>query len=83
MTDVSLNPVIIPSSDIQRSLAFYHSRGLSFVAERHSNGPEHFAAEIGGTVFEIDLRQAVEGNADPARIGFRVACVRLQREING
>jgi lactoylglutathione lyase len=75
MFEVALNLVVIPAGDIQRSAAFYRSLGLSFVAEKHGAGPEHFAAELGGTVLEIYPRQAVEGISGPARIGFRVMSV--------
>lgn len=72
---VSLNLVVIPSGDIQRSVAFYSSLGLTFVAEKHGNGPQHFAAEIGGTIFEIYPRLAIPGDSGPMRLGFLVPSV--------
>jgi catechol 2,3-dioxygenase-like lactoylglutathione lyase family enzyme len=70
-----LNLVVIFSNDIQRSVEFYTSLGLTFTRERHGNGPEHFASEIGALVFEIYPRAADGENSGPARIGFRVASV--------
>jgi lactoylglutathione lyase len=75
MPEVSLNLVVIPAGDLKRSVAFYHSLGVSFVAEKHGAGPEHFAAELGSTVLEIYPRQALEGISGPARLGFRVTSV--------
>jgi catechol 2,3-dioxygenase-like lactoylglutathione lyase family enzyme len=75
MPRVSLNLVVIFSNDLQRSVEFYTSLGLTFTLERHGNGPEHFASEIGGLVFEIYPRPADGENSGPARIGFRVASV--------
>ncbi len=74
MNNVLLNLVVIPSVDIQRSLAFYQSLGLSFVAERHGKGPVHFAAELGSTIFEIYPQQTVAGNVRSSqnRISRRV-----------
>jgi len=60
-----------------RLASFYSSLGLTFVRHRHGAGPEHFACEDAGQVFEI---YPVRADAEPTRelrLGFEVADVRL------
>lgn len=72
---LSLNLVVIRSSDAERAVAFYTCLGLEFTRHRHGNGPEHFAAELPGGVFEI-YPQTPEGSPTTGtRIGFAVKSV--------
>jgi lactoylglutathione lyase len=69
-----LSLVVIRSANLERAKAFYSLLGVQLQVEKHGNGPEHLAAAIGGTVFEVYPR----GN-EPAttgvRLGFRVQSV--------
>jgi len=49
----SINLVVIQASELEASKHFYEALGLHFTAERHDKGPEHYAAELGGLVFEL------------------------------
>ena len=71
--DPQLNLVVIRASDLDASQRFYESLGLRFVRERHGQGPEHLAAEMGGLVFEIYPRR--EASTTATRIGVRVPSV--------
>jgi len=66
---------VLRSSDTARAVAFYSKLGLKFTQHRHGNGPEHFAAELPGGVFEL-YPLAPDGAATfGTRIGFRVPSV--------
>lgn len=72
-----LNLVVLRARNAPRLASFYSSLGLTFVRHRHGAGPEHFACEGGGNVFEI---YPVRADAEPTRelrLGFEVADVRL------
>ena len=45
--------VVFYSENIEHSKDFYELLGLSFKKEKHGEGPEHYAAELGGVVLEI------------------------------
>ena len=75
MTGVELNLVVIRAKDIDRAAAFYSLLGLQFKKHRHGKGPEHYASDIGGTVFEIYPHQEEEGGSTGTRIGFKVPSV--------
>lgn len=75
MADVQLNLVVIRAEDIDRAAAFYRLLGLEFQKHRHGSGPEHYASEEGGTVFEIYPRQKQAEGSAGTRIGFRVPSV--------
>lgn len=74
MSNVTLNLVVLRSPDIARAAAFYSRLGLQFRQHRHGTGPEHFAAELPGGVFE--LYPVADGTSTlGTRIGFRVPSV--------
>ena len=74
MADISL--IVLRCADLISSRAFYSTVGLEFVREKHGNGPEHFAAEFNGQVFELyPLRESSEVGEGLGRIGFRVSSV--------
>jgi len=68
---ISLNLVVIQSSNLENSVSFYQSFGLIFNKEQHGKGPEHYACELNNLVFEIYPRsdEMVYGSL---RIGFNV-----------
>ena len=75
MNTVTLNLVVLRSTDIVRAAAFYSQLSLEFMRHRHGSGPEHFAAELpGGGVFE--LYPVTDGASSlGTRVGFRVPSV--------
>lgn len=75
MKDITLNLVVLRSSDIARAAEFYSRLGLQFTQHRHGNGPEHFAAELPGGVFELYPLSADGASTLGTRIGLRVPSV--------
>jgi catechol 2,3-dioxygenase-like lactoylglutathione lyase family enzyme len=71
----ALSLVVIRSLDTQRAVAFYEALGLRFDRERHGQGPEHWAAEVGPTVLEIYPLTSPSQATTGMRLGFRVPCV--------
>jgi catechol 2,3-dioxygenase-like lactoylglutathione lyase family enzyme len=75
--DGSLTLLVLRCADVQRSLEFYRSLGLSFTREQHGKGPEHFSCTMGELVLELYPRR--DANADtsiePARLGFRIGAL--------
>lgn len=72
MTNITLNLVVLRSPDIARAVAFYTQLGLAFTRHRHGSGPEHFAAELLGGVFELYPLSPDGPSTLGTRIGFRV-----------
>jgi lactoylglutathione lyase len=66
-----LNLFVLRCKNVDASRRFYAALGIQFVAERHGNGPEHFAGKAGNTVFEI--YPADERGVSNVRLGFSVA----------
>ena len=75
MAEVQVNLVVIRSADIERAALFYRALGLPLERHKHGNGPQHYAADLGGTVFEIYPRIGPAKGADTVRLGFRVASI--------
>jgi lactoylglutathione lyase len=65
-----LSLVVIRSPQSDELARCYSALGLSFEKHRHGKGPEHYACEQDGMVFEI-----YPGEADNTRLGFRVVSV--------
>jgi lactoylglutathione lyase len=55
-----------------RAVEFYSLLGLRFTQHRHGNGPEHFAAELGSSVFELYPLAPNVASTLGTRIGFRI-----------
>lgn len=72
MDPVALNLVVLRSADMERAADFYSRLGLRFSLHRHGKGPEHFAAEVAGSVFEIYPLSPGGPSSSGARIGFSV-----------
>ncbi len=72
MDEITLNLVVLRSKDLDRAAAFYTQLGVRFTAHQHGNGPKHFAAELGGTVFELYPMAPDGASTLGTRIGFRV-----------
>ena len=63
---------MIRSPGIDRAVTFYEAMGLTFEKHSHGNGPEHYASEMCGFVFEIYPARNAGENTTTARIGFNV-----------
>jgi lactoylglutathione lyase len=73
MSTITLSLVVLRVPDIEQAAAFYSGLGLSFTKHAHGKGPEHYAAELGSSVFEL-YPQTSEGNSTKnVRIGFQVS----------
>jgi lactoylglutathione lyase len=72
VNSISLNIVVLRCTDPARSAEFYARLGLAFTKHRHGSGPEHFAAELGGSVFELYPATPDGPSTVGTRIGFRV-----------
>jgi lactoylglutathione lyase len=70
-----LNLVVLRSSDIDKAAKFYQTLGLSFTKHAHGTGPEHYASETNGFVFEIYPQTAKSQPTTGARVGFKVRSV--------
>ncbi|MFJ5094220.1 glyoxalase/bleomycin resistance/dioxygenase family protein [Streptomyces sp. NPDC088557] len=67
---VGVTLLVLYSPQLEACRHFYQGLGLDFAAERHGQGPDHYAAVLpGGTVFE--LYPAREGRTtDALRLGL-------------
>jgi lactoylglutathione lyase len=73
MKALSLNLVVLRSSDLVRAVDFYmRLLGVEFVRHRHGKGPEHFSTELGGVVFELYPLAPDGPSTLGTRLGFRV-----------
>lgn len=75
MSNITLNLVALRSLDPARAATFYTRLGLQFSKHRHGSGPEHFAAELPGGVFELYPLSSHGTSTLGTRIGFRVPSV--------
>ena len=75
MSNITLNLVVLRSPDLARAVGFYTRLGLQFTQHRHGTGPEHFAAELAGGVFELYPLSSGGASTLGTRIGFRVPSV--------
>ena len=73
--NIEINLIVLRSADIERAAHFYQVLGLELTKHRHGTGPEHYAAELEGLVFEIYPRQKETDTSIGTRIGFRVPSV--------
>ncbi len=66
------NLLVIRSPDIDRAVVFYQQIGLSFHRHAHGKGPEHYASEVCGFVFEIYPQRNPDDTTTNVRLGFNV-----------
>lgn len=71
MPTYSLTLLVIRAADLGRAERFYNALGLSFTREKHGDGPEHLAADVGGAAFEVYPQGDSPGTAG-VRLGFKV-----------
>jgi lactoylglutathione lyase len=72
MAEPALTLVVIRSADVEKAVRFYRTLGFAFAKERHGTGAEHYACEIGPTVFEIYPCGPELPAPSAVRLGFRV-----------
>ena len=75
MNHIALNLVVLRSPDMARAAAFYSRLGLQFTEHQHGSGPQHFAAELGGGVFELYPLSPDGPSTLGTRIGFSVPSI--------
>ena len=69
---MNISLIVIRCQNIELSKDFYQNFGLSFVKEKHGDGPTHFSCEHDGCVFELYPNKGLPPN-DNTRLGFKVA----------
>ena len=67
--------LVIRSPDIDRAVTFYEAIGLRFDKHAHGSGPEHYASDCDGFVFEIYPVADSAASTLGTRLGFTVASV--------
>jgi lactoylglutathione lyase len=67
-----LNLVVLRAVDIERAASFYREMGFLFTRHAHGSGPEHFASDVNGMVFEIYPMTPKSTPTTGVRIGFKV-----------
>ncbi|MER5961433.1 glyoxalase/bleomycin resistance/dioxygenase family protein [Streptomyces sp. NPDC002057] len=71
---VGVTLLVLYSPQLEECRRFYQGLGLDFAAERHGQGPEHYAAVLpNGMVFELY----------PARPGRQTDALRLGLAVDG
>lgn len=79
MSGPALSRIVLRTSNLEASLAFYRSLGFTFLEEKHGTGPIHYATQIGASVMEIFPGEAAPPLARKAggatMLGFAVASV--------
>ena len=80
------NLLVIRSPNIEHAVKFYRQMGMLFVRHSHGKGPEHYASEICGFVFEIYPQRSKDDATTRTRLGFNVddvdGVIGLLREID-
>ncbi|MGE9268269.1 MAG: VOC family protein [Verrucomicrobiales bacterium] len=67
-----VNLLVIRSKDIDRAVTFYEVIGFVFQKHSHGSGPEHYASEKDGFVFEIYPLSPKQEPTIWTRLGFSV-----------
>ena len=68
----SVNLLVIRSENIDQAVTFYQTVGLTFDKHRHGAGPEHYACEQEGFVFEIYPLAPGQQGTTSVRLGLSV-----------
>ena len=75
MSTPRVNLLVLRVADIDRAVAFYQLLGFAFSKHAHGTGPQHYASDAGGFVFELYPATSEQGTSSSTRIGFAVANV--------
>ena len=80
------NLLVIRSPDIDRAMTFYAQMGMLFDRHAHGSGPQHYASNICGFVFEIYPQRNADDVTTNTRLGFNVddvdGVISLLRQID-
>lgn len=69
----SLRLLVLRTGQLERLRDFYACLGIPFVAERHGDGPLHYAGDLGGAILELYPLGGDPASRDTlTRIGFAV-----------
>ncbi len=80
-SDTPLNLLVLRVADIDRAAEFYATLGLEFIKHRHGTGPEHYACERSGFVFELYPARDAGEEARGVRLGFVVDNVKATLDM--
>jgi catechol 2,3-dioxygenase-like lactoylglutathione lyase family enzyme len=73
MAEVSLTLLVLRTRQLEALRAFYQALGIELSAEKHGEGPLHYAGRVGETVLELYPPAGESGTVDSAtRLGFAV-----------
>jgi len=80
--------IVLRTSRLIELKAFYERLGMSFVEERHGEGPLHYSTMLGEVVMELYPLAADAVEAETIRLGFAVTALativtRLRATANG
>lgn len=71
---IRMNLLVLYTLRLEECRDFYSALGLTFTAEQHGQGPEHYAAIFeDGTVFELYPARSGRRPTDALRLGLSVA----------
>ncbi|MFT3998177.1 MAG: VOC family protein [Asticcacaulis sp.] len=68
-----LNLIVLRARDPKGLARFYEGLGMSFMEEKHGNGPVHFSADLSGTILEIYPATGDASGVTDIRLGFVVS----------
>lgn len=72
MSTTRLTLLVLRTTQIEVLAEFYRWLGIEFTKHQHNTGPEHFAAELSGLIFELYPTQKPELVNRATRLGFLV-----------
>jgi lactoylglutathione lyase len=79
MNNPTLSLIVLRTSQMEATLAFYRALGFAFVEEKHGTGPVHYSTQIGSCVMEIFPGEPAEPlgrkASGAAMLGFSVPSV--------
>jgi lactoylglutathione lyase len=70
---LSLNLLVLKTTEPDRLVRFYERLGISFVREKHGGGSEHHSGDVGGLTLEIYPANSSDETTAGTRLGFRVS----------
>ncbi len=75
MNRARVNLLVLRVADIDRAAEFYRLLGFEFLKHAHGAGPQHYASDADGFVFELYPATTEQGVSSSTRIGFAVSNV--------
>ena len=75
MNTPRVNLVVLRVADLDRAAAFYRLLGFEFSKHAHGNGPQHYASDSNGFIFELYPATSEQAVSSSTRIGVAVADV--------